>query len=89
MGKGSGRRQFNKKRERTFKKNHKRVYGAKPKTSSTSKTVYVMRDGKLVPKPKDNWIEILPIPEGTLEHNELWQKFVDKLNGRQLRELAR
>jgi len=88
MGKGSNRRQFTKKGEESFKKNHKKVFGtSKSKSSSRSrdgsKTTYVVRNGKLIPKPpKESWIELPP-------RNETFAKFVDSLNERQLRQLAR
>lgn len=91
MGKGSNRRQFNKKGEEAFKKNHKKVFGtSKSKSSSPSrggsKTTYVVRNGKLIPKPPkdhpDFKIEEIP-------RNETFAKFVDSLNERQLRQLAR
>lgn len=58
MGKGSNRRQFNKKLETAFKKRYGLAYRSKTSMATSSpssdpselRIVYVMKDGALVPK---------------------------------------
>lgn len=99
MGKGSKRREFDKKAEKAFKKNYNQTYKSRRsdhKSSATSseertmssRTIYVMRDGKLVPKRK-NQIEILPVPDVIVDARHAWQKFIDAQSNKQLRSLAR
>lgn len=76
MGKGSNRREFNKKRERVFVKTHEQVYGTSTSKSSSPRTVYVMGDGKLVPKPPKG-LQILSIPPMPDVYGD-WQEFIDR-----------
>lgn len=87
MGKGSNRREFNKERERAFVNTHKRVYGTSTSKSSSSKTVYVMRDGKLVLKPPKG-IQILEIPPTPDVYWNWLQELTDRQDEARLRSLA-
>ena len=49
MGKGSNRRQFNKRLEDSFKLGHRRTFGPKKESGST-KTIYVVKDKTLILK---------------------------------------